>query len=197
MIFPKKKKWKHIFFFGIFLMVIFSMMFQFGSYNSKMEMGTRISYKCGRKSQPRYDEKGFERIKDVQDCAALERINIAYQKEIRPIFQRNCLTCHNAAERLTHYGGNSQESSIRKGNLNARKMGRAMTFDFSFLGKGSIFDDLSAIKKVMEKRSMPPWQYKLMHWRLGPTEKERQRILSWVENSFEELRSSPRVESND
>lgn len=67
------------------------------------------------------------------------------------------------------------------------------TNDFPFQGHGSPKEDLEAIADSMRDESMPPFRYRIMHWKTQLTDQEREMILKWAQNGNKILS----IESHD
>ena len=62
-----------------------------------------------------------------------------------------------------------------------------MTKGFPFAGHGTPKEDLEALKETVKLSSMPPWQYKLMHWDSGLTSEEKKIVNQWINESLNKL----------
>lgn len=58
---------------------------------------------------------------------------------------------------------------------------------FYSVDMGSPIEDLKAIDKAAEKKSMPPVRYLMMHPGLNLTDSERDTIKAWTSTSLEVL----------
>lgn len=172
-----------------FLLVLGLGILRFGSYEPKQEGAVRTQPECRDHKQQKYDNDGFEIIEKDVSCTALKSIKDSYKTTIKPIFEAKCLMCHGEAQRLPLYAAVPPARFLVQSDIREAKKHMNMTHGFPFEGHGSEVDDLKAIRKIIEKNQMPPWQYKLMHWRSAITEQERQRIFVWVEQSLKVIQS--------
>ena len=62
-----------------------------------------------------------------------------------------------------------------------------MTKGFPFAGHGIPKEDLEALKETVKEDSMPPWQYKLMHWDSSLTNEEKKIVNQWINESIAKL----------
>jgi hypothetical protein len=62
-----------------------------------------------------------------------------------------------------------------------------MTKGFPFAGHGTPKKDLEALKETVKEDSMPPWQYKLMHWDSVLTSGEKKIVNQWINESLNKL----------
>lgn len=120
-------------------------------------------------------------------CRTLEAINEEYLKEIKPIFQRKCLMCHGQVQRLPLYTQVWPSSLLVSRNATEAKEEIDMRFNYPFnAGKDpeEVFEHLT---HVVEDGSMPPFIYKVMHWKSGLTTTEAEKILAWIKFGQSEL----------
>lgn len=116
------------------------------------------------------------------------KINENYLRDIKPIFQRSCFDCHTLETRYPwYYNLPGAKQLIDRDTREAMKH-IDMTTDFPFKGHGSPSEDLEEIKKTIIKDTMPPFRYKIMHWRSRLTEEEKQKIIRWVEENSPQSR---------
>ncbi len=123
--------------------------------------------------------KDLEMIRDDRP----EKINGAYLTQVKPIFQRSCFDCHSLSPRLPWYYKVPFAHSLMESDMKEAKEHLDLTNDFPFAGHGSPLEDLLAIRDVIEKRTMPPFRYKVMHWGSGLDETEAKTILAWINAS--------------
>ncbi len=143
--------------------------------------------KCVPANQARFDEEGFEIISQDPPCEVLESINRVYLQKVKPVLQVKCLMCHGIADQVPLYAIIPPASWLVKRDMQNAKKRMDMRYDFPFLGHGAPNDDLEALAKVVREDSMPPLRYKLMHWRSGLTENEKELLLKWVQESLQTL----------
>jgi hypothetical protein len=121
---------------------------------------------------------------------ALEMIGTAYKKDVRPIFKVSCFNCHSGSTRYPWYHKIPGIRGMIDGDIEEARMHLDLSKGFPFEGHGSPEEDLKAIRKVVEKGSMPPWNYRLMHWGSGLSKDERKTVKDWIDRSLKELESS-------
>lgn len=121
---------------------------------------------------------------------ALEMIGTAYEKDVRPIFRVSCFNCHSDSTRYPWYQKIPGIRGMIDGDIEVARMHLDMSKGFPFDGHGSPEADLEAIRKVVEKGRMPPWNYRLMHWGSGLSKDERKTVMDWIDESLRKLESS-------
>ncbi|MGE0527893.1 MAG: heme-binding domain-containing protein [Bdellovibrionales bacterium] len=120
---------------------------------------------------------------DVTFEHRLEKINESYKREVKPIFQRSCFNCHSQSPRLPWYHSLPLIHRLLENDMKEAKVHLDFSNDFPFTGHGSPKEDLQAIAESIEDKSMPPFRYKIMHWKSALSEKERKLVLKWTTES--------------
>ncbi|MCH2533418.1 MAG: heme-binding domain-containing protein [Bdellovibrionales bacterium] len=117
----------------------------------------------------------------------LEEINNKYFSNIKPIFEKKCLDCHGLGSKKPWYYVLPGIKHMMNQDMSEAKKHLDMTNGFPFGGHGSPKEDLQAIKKTVREDSMPPWQYKMMHWNSKLTKKEKMVLNKWIDKSLQIL----------
>lgn len=121
------------------------------------------------------------------DVNLLSAINAEYLTAIKPIFRRSCFDCHSSQTRYPWYHGLPGIRQWIDRDIREAKKHMDMTNDFPFKGHGSPRKDFEAIRKSIQKNSMPPFRYKMMHWDAGITDAEKEVILKWVDENQKKM----------
>lgn len=113
----------------------------------------------------------------------LQKINEAYIEQVKPIFQSKCFDCHSSSTKYPWYY--SLPMIRRKIDEDIAEAKKHLDFNhnFPFQGHGSPEEDLKAIAEVIQKGSMPPFRYRILHWNSRLTTSEKEKIMLWVLNS--------------
>lgn len=119
----------------------------------------------------------------VTSTEVLNRVNKTYLSQVRPIFKKSCFDCHGRAKNLPWYYNVPIVKKMMKNDMSNAKKHLDMSTNFPFKGHGSPLEDLKSIKNAINKNTMPPWRYKLMHWNADLTKKEEQEIIDWINQS--------------
>lgn len=122
-----------------------------------------------------------------QEQETLAGINQNYVREIKPIFQNSCFNCHSTNTQYPWYYKVPGVKQLLDHDTREAKKHIDMTNDFPFKGHGTPSEDLEAIGKAVNKETMPPLRYILMHWNARLTEENKKAILQWVEESQDKL----------
>lgn len=134
------------------------------------------------------DEDGFEVVAKKPTKKPIFEINALYVKNVKPIFKAKCLDCHGVGKEKPWYFSIPGPRQLMLHDINEAKEHMNMSEDFPFEGHGALEDDLDAIERTIKENSMPPWQYKLVHWSSSPTELEKKIILDWIKKSHNILK---------
>lgn len=132
-------------------------------------------------------EEAGEKIAASQEQGILAEINRNYVREIKPIFQNSCFNCHSTNTQYPWYYKIPGAKQLIDHDIREAKKHIDMTNDFPFKGHGTLSEDLEAIGKSVNKGTMPPLRYILMHWNARLAEEEKKAILQWVEESQNKL----------
>lgn len=119
----------------------------------------------------------------------LQRINENYVRDVKPIFQRQCAPCHSAGSPLPWYSGLPVAKQLIQRDIREARRHIDMTGDFPFKGHGDPESDLDALEQSLEKGTMPPRRYRVMHPGSGVTPQELARIRAWIRESRQLLKS--------
>lgn len=133
------------------------------------------------------DEDGFEIISSVPSVEVLKKVNDSYLAEVKTIFSNKCLSCHGINIDMPWYYVLPGAKQLIDYDMLEAKKHMDMTNDFPFVGHGAPKDDLNALKKTIQKETMPPLTYNLLHWKSKITDTEKAIILKWINESLEIL----------
>ncbi|PIR22526.1 MAG: hypothetical protein COV44_07510 [Deltaproteobacteria bacterium CG11_big_fil_rev_8_21_14_0_20_45_16] len=123
-----------------------------------------------------------EKIEKI-DKIKLEAIDRSYRKTLQPIFESKCYDCHSNKTDYPWYHSIPGIKQMINSHIEEGKEHIILSEGFPFQGHGSSSEDLEELKEVVEEETMPIWQYKLIHWNSGLTEKEKEIVLEWVKES--------------
>lgn len=129
------------------------------------------------------DEDGFEIVSSGPSKEILAQINKDYIKNVKKIFSNKCLACHGVNNSMPWYYSIPGPKQLMDHDMKEAKEHMDMSNDFPFGGHGSPIDDLDALKKTVDKGNMPPFQYKIIHWKSGLSGKEIKVIKKWIQES--------------
>lgn len=127
-------------------------------------------------------EKNMPAVRENYD-----EINKSYISTIKPIFEKKCFDCHSQHPQLPWYSRMPLAKGLIHSDVTEAKKHLDMSGGFPFKGHGTPQEDLHAIKDSVEKNTMPPKRYKIMHWNSGINSSEAAKIYEWVESSLKIL----------
>ncbi|MBY0385979.1 heme-binding domain-containing protein [bacterium] len=133
-----------------------------------------------------HQEQKHETISDSKE-QILNKINEEYIAQVKPIFQKSCMNCHGSLTKYPWYHILPGAKQLIDYDVRESKIHLDMTNDFPFGGHGSPIEDLEAIKKVIDKKTMPPFRYRALHWSSALKTEEIKTIYTWIERSSQEL----------
>ncbi len=127
---------------------------------------------------------------DESEVEVLKAINEDYLKTVKPIFQISCFNCHSSHTKYPWYHFLPGIKKLIDSDISESKKHLDMTNDFPFQGHGSPEKDLEAIGNVVNKGTMPPFRYRMMHWGSGLSKEEREIIMKWIKGSQQKLNTN-------
>ncbi|MCB0406674.1 MAG: heme-binding domain-containing protein [Bdellovibrionales bacterium] len=132
-------------------------------------------------------EVNIEEPKESFEKKNLKSINQEYVLKVKPIFESKCFDCHGInTEKPWYYVFPGIKQMINH-DISEAKEHMDMVNDFPFGGHGSPREDLEALKETVENESMPPLQYKIMHWNSLLTKEEKKIISEWIGEGLKKL----------
>lgn len=117
----------------------------------------------------------------------LRKINEEYIAQVKPIFQVSCMNCHSSNTKYPWYHILPGAKQLIDYDVRESKVHLDMTNDFPFGGHGSPVEDLEAIKKAINDKTMPPLRYRVLHWSSALKPEEVKTIRAWIEKSLQVL----------
>ena len=159
----------------------------FYSSHMALSIGDEGHSSSNEQQKPQLDDDGFEIITTAPSKETLAFINELYKKDVKPVFIEKCLNCHGTLSSFPWYYSIPGVKQMMNYDIREAHKHMDMRKDFPFGGHGAPVDDLKAIKKTMQKNTMPPWRYLLVNWDSGLTEVEKKKIIEWVDVSLKRL----------
>lgn len=102
-------------------------------------------------------------------------------KKVAPILKKKCADCHVPGAKLPFYANLPVAKQIIQADI-----GHALS-DFRL--RESLFSDkepseklLAELEYIFNNDLMPPPQYKMMHWDMALSKKDRKQLLKWIRN---------------
>lgn len=119
---------------------------------------------------------------------AFRKITIAYQKDIKPIFENSCFNCHSQQVNYPWYYELPLVKNLIDEDIKEARTHVIFGEGFPFQGHGEPSNDLKAIRESVSEREMPPLEYVVMHPSSYINEEEQVIIKKWVNESLEVLK---------
>lgn len=137
----------------------------------------------------KHNEEAVQRGSKLKsgETEVFKRINLQYKEKIKPIFKRSCFDCHSDQTRYPWYHTLPIIGKVIDEDINEAREHLDISKDFPFIGHGSAKSDLKEIKKSVMNGEMPPFKYKLLHWRASLSQQEKEAVAKWVSDSIEKL----------
>lgn len=134
-----------------------------------------------------HTEKKTEVASDTEEQILL-KINEEYVAQVKPIFQTSCMNCHSSNTNYPWYHVIPGVKQLIDYDVREAKVHLDMTNDFPFGGHGTPSEDLEAIKKAIDEKTMPPFRYRALHWSSALKPEEIKVIHAWIEKSLQALK---------
>lgn len=136
--------------------------------------------------QPHDPEAAEEKANALPD-PVLQEVVEEYERSIRPIFQVKCFDCHSDQAHYPWYYRLPFAKGLIDSDIREAHKHIDMSPGFPFKGHGTPSKDLEAIANAINKGTMPPLRYVLMHWNARLTEEDKKAILQWAEDGQDKL----------
>lgn len=107
-------------------------------------------------------------------------INKRYVEQVKPIFMEKCGDCHSSQIHYPWYHAVPGIGQLIDHDHNEAMKHMDISSDFPFRGHGSPREDLRAIQESLKKDSMPPFRYRLLHWKSKLTAEEKKVVTDWA-----------------
>ncbi|MBI5178583.1 MAG: heme-binding domain-containing protein [Nitrospinae bacterium] len=124
---------------------------------------------------------------DNPQKAALVAIGARYAAEIEPVFKRVCFDCHSSKNRYPWYYAIPGAKQLIDYDIRESREHLDMDKGYPFKSHATMREDLEEIAKTVRKNKMPPWRYRIFHREEALTEAERDKIVTWAEESLKQL----------
>lgn len=117
----------------------------------------------------------YEEMKKV-----FNKINVDYRQTALPLFKKACFDCHSKYTDYPWYHNIPVIKQIIDRDIAEAMSHLDMSNGFPFYGHASAVEDLEAINNAVEKGSMPPFRYEILHPEAQLSDQERSTIKDWV-----------------
>lgn len=120
--------------------------------------------------------------------SAYKNINMNYKLQVEPIFKSKCFDCHSAQTKYPWYYQIPGINLLMNSHVKEARSHMDMNEGFPFKGHGTPLEDLKELEKTINENSMPPLYYKVFHSNSSLTQKEKVKIINWINNSKHQLK---------
>ena len=116
-----------------------------------------------------------------------EKINEAYLKNIKSIFQAKCFNCHSSTTKYPFYYKIPGITQMIDKDIKEARKHIDFSNNFPFLSHETPINDMKSLKKIALEGGMPPFKYILGHWDSKLTEEDKKALLNWTEKAIDIL----------
>ena len=134
-----------------------------------------------------HPEKALKGKQKQKMDKAVKEIGLDYQRNVEPIFRVSCFNCHSNSTQYPWYHRIPGLKGMIDDDVTEAKKHIDMSNGYPFKGHGNLESDLKAIAYQVDKGKMPPFKYRMMHWKSGLTEKQEQEVEDWTERGLDKL----------
>lgn len=104
-------------------------------------------------------------------------------KLVRPIFEQACFDCHSTQTRYPWYHKLPGIKQLLDSDVKEGRQRMDFTDGFPFTGHGTPLERLARIKREVSEGDMPPWDYRLIHWKAWLNRAEKDSVIDWTDSS--------------
>lgn len=122
--------------------------------------------------------------------SSYNEINASYIKSVKPIFEAKCFDCHSNTTNFPWYASLPGIKQLIEHDIKEAKSHLDFSDDFPFISHDTPVNDIKALMKTAQEKSMPPLRYRLMHSKSQLTDSEVQTIQKWSKESLERLQTT-------
>lgn len=134
---------------------------------------------------------GGKRPKPIPDAAlnlkVVAEVAAAYNKDVEPLLKRACFDCHSTQTEYPWYHHVPGVKQYLDGHVKEAGERLDLTKGFPFVSRKPLVSRIRGIGGSVKRRSMPLWDYRLMHPASHFTPEEEKTIIDWAEGSFKKL----------
>lgn len=106
-----------------------------------------------------------------------------YQLRVEPIFKKSCMDCHSGQTLFPWYYKIPGIKQMLDSDISEARHHLDMSAGYPFKSHATPLEDFDAIAESIQKGTMPPFFYRIMHSEAVMTEDEKKTVLNWIEKS--------------
>jgi hypothetical protein len=133
-------------------------------------------------------ESATQQAKTNQQTA-IEQINLSYQKQVKPIFEKKCFDCHGTITDFPWYYKVPGIKQLMDQDMAEAKKHLDMTNDFPFGGHGSPVSDLKSLRESIINGTMPILMYRLTHPDSKINQAEQKIVFGWIDEAVKNIKT--------
>ncbi len=118
-----------------------------------------------------------------------KKIKSTYIEKVKPIFKKSCFDCHSNQVEYPWYYNIPVIKQMIDSDIAEAKTHLDFSNDYPFKSHETPLKDLESIKQVVISGDMPPIEYNLLHPSKKLSDKEKSRVIDWVNKSMEILKN--------
>lgn len=115
--------------------------------------------------------------------SGLKVIREDYKRRVEPIFQKSCMDCHSGQTRYPWYYKIPGIKQMIDSDIREARHHLDFSDGYPFKSHATPTEDLDAIAESVQKGTMPPFSYRIMHSEAAMNEDEKKTVLNWIEKS--------------
>jgi hypothetical protein len=120
---------------------------------------------------------------------AIKQINLSYQKQVKPIFEKKCFDCHGTITDFPWYYNIPGIKQLMDHDIAEAKEHMDMTNDFPFGGHGSPVSDLNSLRESIVNGTMPILMYRLTHPDSKINQAEQKIVFGWIDEAVKNIKT--------
>ncbi len=136
--------------------------------------GHRHAHPGAEATSPMTQKEGASEIKVIRED---------YKRRVEPIFQKSCMDCHSGQTRYPWYYKIPGIKQMLDSDIREARHHLDFSDGYPFKSHATAIEDLDAIAESVQKGTMPPLFYRIMHRSYALTEEEKKAVLDWIEKS--------------
>lgn len=118
---------------------------------------------------------------------SFQKIQTSYDESVKASFQRACYNCHSTKTEYPLYYYIPFIKQMIDEDITKGRAAMLLDSQFPFKGEGTPNSKLMLLQVSIEEGQMPPKNYLRMHSEATLTEKEKEAVMNWINNSLMEL----------
>lgn len=123
-----------------------------------------------------------------KDNLIVKKINQRYLSRVKTILKKSCFDCQGSNTTYPWYYKIPGIKQVIDGDIREAKKHLDFSNDYPFKSHEMPINDLKAISDSIQKITMPPFAYRIMHSDKKLSKEEIKIIQEWIDNSINKLK---------